>query len=238
MTFEYPDSETPPRLTDPRELLIQQYREVPGIRALVNALSVGLRDLDEVYHDLLLRRWIDTAEGETLDIIGRIVGIDRPFAEIDPDEVFTFDNPSGTGLGFSGVDRPDVGGIFIGLGFFGADLIDDIRFRVLIRAQIIRNTTRATIDDIVEYTQFLFGGNATVIESVGFVDVTIDRPLTRFEARILDETIPVAAGIGLRIRAFALGDEPFGFAGNTGNSGFGGVSEPQDGSGFVGLIQE
>ena len=238
MTFEYPDSETPPRLTDPRELLIQQYREVPGIRALVNALSVGLRGLDEVYRDLLLRRWIDTAEGETLDIIGRIVGIDRPFAEIDPDEVFTFDNPSGTGLGFSGADRPDVGGIFIGLGFFGTALIDDIRFRVLIRAQIIRNTTRGTIDDIVEYTQFLFGGNATVIESVGFVDVTIDRPLTRFEARILDETIPVAAGVGLRIRAFALDDEPFGFAGNTQNSGFGGASEPQVGSGFVGLIQE
>ena len=52
---------------------------------------------------------------------------------------------------------------------------------------------------------------------------------------LIESTFKPAAGIKVRLRGFSIGERPFGFVGAN-NSGFGGIGQPQDGSGFIRLF--
>lgn len=54
--------------------LTQQFREGASVPALVRALSGGYQQLEDVLWDIRLRRAVGAAEGEQLDVLGRIVG--------------------------------------------------------------------------------------------------------------------------------------------------------------------
>ncbi|MFC3227322.1 DUF2612 domain-containing protein [Marinibaculum pumilum] len=224
-----------PRTAQALGLLITQYRRSPRALALIGAFAAELDGVDATAVDLLTKRALDTAEGAQLDVIGKIVDLSRPFFDPDPDLVFTFDGPAG--LGFSSLDRPDLGGYFRGLALTGGDLVTDEIYRGRLRAKIIRNTTNAGINEITRYLLFLFPHDMTVLEGIGFVSVSIHAPLTLTEQALVRTTVPLAAGVRLIYAAFALGPNPFGFAGSQGlNTGFGSVEAPQDGSGFVKTI--
>lgn len=57
--------------------LPQQFRDKPKIVALVTALANSKQSLEDALIDLLLLRYIDTATGTQLDVIGRVVGQPR-----------------------------------------------------------------------------------------------------------------------------------------------------------------
>lgn len=217
-------------------LLIEQYRSSGRLNALLLAPLNQADAIEDVAQQLRDRLHIDLAEGENLDVIGRVVVQPRPFAPEDPEDVFTFENPLDIGLGFSGIGRDDVGGRWIGLGIVEGDLLDDIRYRRLLRAKIIRNTTSCTLDDMSAYVNFVLNADSTIISGIGFVDVAINRPLSLYDRRLIEETFPLPAGVRLRIKAFSIAANPFGFAGKSSNTGFGGISVPQQGGGFVGLF--
>lgn len=63
--------------------LAQQYREKPYIRSLIKILARQCADLETAYQQLLLLRSLDTAVGEQLDVIGRIVRESRNGAPDD-----------------------------------------------------------------------------------------------------------------------------------------------------------
>jgi hypothetical protein len=218
--------------------LAYQYQTAERFRAYVRAL---IDEYDSIYAALLsleTRLDIDASEGVQLDLIGEMVGQPRPegigsvFLEFPPEEAFSF--AGGVGLGFSGVGRPDVGGRFVGLAAAGRMIDDD--YRVLLRAAIFRNYSDCTVESMGQYSLFVFGTRATIISGVGYVDITIQKPLRGWERRLVEETFPVAAGIRLRLKSFALAENPFSFSGNADGTGFGGVGEPQVGGGFVGLF--
>lgn len=57
--------------------IIEQFKSKPLLLGLICSLITPLQELEFVYSDLWNKRWIDTAEGNQLEIIGEIVGLER-----------------------------------------------------------------------------------------------------------------------------------------------------------------
>lgn len=64
--------------------LPQQFRDKPKVVSLVTALARSKQSLEDALIDLLLLRYIDTATGPQLDVIGRIVG--QPRLQLSDDD--------------------------------------------------------------------------------------------------------------------------------------------------------
>lgn len=93
---------------------------------------------------------IDTAVGAQLDVIGRIVVIDRGFESFvvfDPDTYF---GGSGDACQFGGIDSQ-----FESTGSVLSQEVSDAIFRVLIRAKIAKNNNDATLDGIASALSFI-----------------------------------------------------------------------------------
>ena len=221
--------------------LINQYADSPKLKALIDALvDTPAAEVKAAMGSLYRRLNIDLMSGVQLDRIGYIVGQERPdsfspiFVGSDPDTAFTFlDGSNDPDKGFSGVERKDVGGQFVGLE--PEQQMLDPAYRTLLKAAIYRNTAGATIPEIEEYSKLVLGVAANVINGLTFIDVQFQRPLSTQERAIIEATLKPAAGIRIRFLSFSRGERPFGFAGGD-NSGFGGVGVEQDGSGFVRLF--
>lgn len=177
------------------DLLLNQYKQSPKLLALIKALiEVGTDDLLISIESLRDRIDIDNASGIQLDLIGSILGQDRP------------------------------------------NLMIDSEYRVLLKARIFLNTSGASIPEIEKYSQLVLGESAQVLNGFTSIDLTFFRPLTAVEQTIVTETLTAAAGIKIRFLSYSLGPNPFGFFGNPNNSGFGGLSFPPEGDGFVALL--
>lgn len=79
-SFPFGDPPLPPHnlatVTDALDRLIQQYK-TPKTEALVGAVATPAQDLEDALNQLLTQRWITTAIGAQLDVLGAIVGQPR-----------------------------------------------------------------------------------------------------------------------------------------------------------------
>lgn len=178
------------------------------MRGLMLALTVEYCNMEEVMADLQTRLDIDLSRGLQLDLIGEIVGQPRPLSiAIDPDEVFGFDPlaeddlgfPSGIppDFGWSGVTRPDRGGVWTGVdGLFVGRMID-ADYRTLLRARIFANQADGTVDSIARFLNYALGTTDSNVtnDTVGQVDLVISRHISSVEETIILSLVPVAAGI-------------------------------------------
>lgn len=65
--------------------LIEQYKEKPKIEGLLEAIVKPLQDLEDLFLALGTERWIDSAIGAQLDVVGKIVGAQREVGQNDDD---------------------------------------------------------------------------------------------------------------------------------------------------------
>jgi len=65
--------------------LFEQYKNSPNIRGIIESIVTGLQEGEATYFDLRDNRTLDNAIGETLDLIGSIVGVERIAGEDDED---------------------------------------------------------------------------------------------------------------------------------------------------------
>lgn len=224
------------RVQQARDLLIQQYKNSPNLGGFIDAHTVQLQYVEEETDALMNERSLDTAVGVNLDIIGRIVVMDRPYSDPDPEDIFTFDNPSSIGKGYTDVDKSQIGGWWIGLDPIDNQLYNDELYRFILRAKIIYNNTKATLEDMYNYSQFVFGVEGVILERVGAVDVNIARPIGKQERQIIEATFPLAAGIRLGDLSYSYEEGAFGFTGNDLNGGFGDATDSDVGGVFSTLI--
>jgi hypothetical protein len=212
--------------------LIDQYQSSPVLKSFLEATIFDKYPaLNEVLSDLKNRLNIDLMFGIHLDEIGKIVGQPRPPNFEGVETAFAFlistNDPS---KGFSEVGREDVGGEFRGLE--DNPLMNDIQYRRLLKAIIFKNNTSCTVPDLKKFGEMVLGSKIQIFSGVGYIDVVFETPLSISAKMLIKEVFSPAAGIRVRYKSFALGSRPFGFVGSN-NSGFGGIGEPQDGSGFV-----
>lgn len=180
------------------ERLLDQYQDSPNVINFIDAFT-DVTDLESAFNALQNRLSIDLMEGVNLDRIGFIVGQPRPYISTDDDESFAFDGAGG--LGFNeGVWRsssyqPNVG-----------NPVSDVEYRQFLKAAILRNYSNGSMPDIVRFIDLALGkqpivlnrlGELGVVNGVGFIQLNFSGRLTTFEAKLLRENLPVAAGIGI-----------------------------------------
>lgn len=57
--------------------LASQFKESPQLISYIKCLLIEANTLESVFSDLITKRWIDTATGQNLDVLGTIVGQKR-----------------------------------------------------------------------------------------------------------------------------------------------------------------
>lgn len=180
--------------------LATQFKEAVNLIAYLKALVSESDVLEQVFCDLIEKRTIDTATKVNLDIIGSIVGQSRVFIDAEIFHYFGF-APHPQSNSFGDLDDPGVGGRWrkIGESTTGIRYLTDEEYRLFIRARILRNYTRSTIQDIVTSIRFIFDDIFVVLRQQGIAAYTLSfgRPLTLNEKAILQYTdiVPETAGV-------------------------------------------
>ena len=219
--------------------LATQFRDSTNLINYIKALLSEADTLEQVFQDILNKRWIDTAEGVQLDILGSIVGQPRILVDSVLLSYFGFDPDPGASS-FGTIADPSIGGRFRGADepTTGNRELTDGEYRVFIRARIIKNSIIPTVPATISFFKFLFD-----IEQVIIVDsnmqytVQLGKALTANEKVFLLNTdlVPKVAAVGVGYQEFDP-DSQFGFIGISASKGFGSVSDSSIGGKFSSTI--
>lgn len=170
-----------------RERNTEEFKDKTVIDKYLQLMTMPLQEAHEQIKKMLVVRDIDVAVGLQLDVIGRIVGINRLLNSFDLYEYFGFEGELNADT-FGSVSNEE-GGFFKSLNSaIGGDfLLSDEAYRFFIKAQVIKNSTASTPDQLLDFMSFLFGADTKVYYRGGGATMTIlfGRELDSFERNIL-----------------------------------------------------
>ena len=196
----------------------------PVFDAFLQLLTVEMQTLQRTFQDLMQLRSLDTATGEQLDVIGRIVGQDRVLLSADLYEFFGFQGALKAGS-YGNLTDSTIGAKWWSLGkpLGGNVQLDDDTYRTFIRAKILKNTTASTSEDFIKAINLIFGTESTLaIEDTSTEPATVmvlfNRHLSDFEKALLyyvddsggypSRLIPKTVGVRLIFGEYTRTDEP------------------------------
>ena len=145
--------------------------------------------LDQVYGSY----GVDTATGEMLDVIGRIVGVRRPILRAAEFDVFGYDgNDSYTNYNIAP---------YIGDGAQIDSPLNNDLYRKLIKAKIARNISDGTADSIIQLVEFIVGVKVTALIDNGdkSFDIGIASPLDNTTMYLIENFDLIPRPQGTRI---------------------------------------
>lgn len=207
----------------------------------------GKIELQEVFRQLMQERSLDTAVGAQLDIIGEIVGQPRElidtalltyFAYLGYPDAESYGDLNDSGLGgyYRGVNEP----------LAGNTLLNDEQYRLFIKAKIIKNSTNATPNQLLDFIKFVFGSSQNQLTEEGDASYTllIGKELSTFEKTMLtyvsyssgypSRFVPKPIGVRVNYGTYVAG-EAFAFQGVPGAKGYGDLDLLPDGTFGYGL---
>lgn len=220
--------------------LATQFKESSNLINYIRALLIESNNIEEVFCDLLEKRWIDTAEGVNLDIVGSIVGQSREFIDAEIFDYFGFaDNPQAQSFG--SVADASLGGRFkfVDEATTGIRQLTDDEYRLFIKARISRNRTSSTPEDIISQILYIFNSPLVLfVDGDTKYEISIGRKLGLNEKSILLDTniVPKTAGVQASYVTEFDSNNFFGFQGVPNSLGFGSVSNPSQGGKLGNLI--
>ena len=235
-------------LEEARDRITEQFKAKDLIDRYLQLLINQQQELEQVFKDLIQLRGIDTAFGEQLDVIGRIVGQPRELLDTSLLSYFAFDGyPDAQPYG--DLNDTSVGGFYYSYGdpLTGNTLLNDEQYRMFIKAKIIKNTTRATPEEFLNFISFVFGININNVVSEGNAEFTIlvGKELNSFERLLLTYVSTyngysapfVPKPVGVRINYGQFNSENyFGFQGSPNAKGYGDLSDPLVGGKYATLF--
>ena len=199
----------------------EQFKDKVVFNKYLELLLTGSIDVLAVIKDLMQLRSIDTAVGEQLDVIGRIVGQDRVLYGADTIKYFGFDGATLAGT-FGTSYNSRVGGYWYSFGkpTGGNITLDDPQYKLFIKAKIKKNTTDASAESVMDFLTFVFGVRCTLLESsAAKAKIRINRKLSDFERSLVEFQavdgsyfVPRPLGVGLEVEE-PLTDGSLGFLG-------------------------
>lgn len=223
-----------------KEEVATEYREARNLLAYVQALLNDHNTLDSLLILISDRLNIDTQTGVNLERIGEIVGQPRTTIEASSIAFFGF-APHPQAKGFGDPNNPAVGGRFRAPGepLTGNKELNDIEYRIFIRAKIFKNHARSTPDELITFLRLIFGADTPIYlqnarPRPGHARIAFGRRLTLNEQYLLTGTdiLPTTTGVTYHIRDFS--GLAFGFNGaNSPVGGFGDPAVPGSGAPFA-----
>ncbi len=142
-----------------------QYRDKPKIRQWFNITPTLGAELETAFNDVAHSYDIDDAEGEQLNVIGRIVGIDRSFESQISFEVTTQYGGTNNASTWGGL-----GAQYQTTGRTISGEVSDAIFKTLIKAKIAKNNSPATLDGVCEALRYIT--NVDIIRVIDNEDMT------------------------------------------------------------------
>ena len=205
-------------ITEALDRLPMQFNESVNLKSIITSIVSDIEDEDAAFTDLLNNRYIDTATGVQLDLIGEIVGVSRP-ADIDLTGFFGFEGDL-TALGWGLVADPTVGGRWRLLTDSPTSVSDDL-YRRVIKVKASINSTAMTAPQTVESIAFALNAKVKYIQSpdTSFYPVYEVQKIMDESDREIIKTFPVLIAGSEPIYSQALPDF-FGFEGDDDALGF------------------
>ena len=207
-----------------RELLIIQYSDRPKAVAEIDLLMGSWSKTFDFFNAFFEEFDLDSANGDRLDKIGKLVGVNRVVPEGLAKKYFGFSgNPNavtfGAGPFFSIIN--DSG--------FTSTQLNDTQFRFFIRAKISKNISSAYMvnDDrqsLQQAVQFLFKNQAYLTDNKDMtLTLYVDESFPPEDLTLLQalDLIPTPQGVGIKNIVSYSTDNTFGFANNPNAVGFG-----------------
>lgn len=185
----------------------------------VRAFYPPINTLDKALSDLYTLRWLETAEGEQLDGIGSIVGLNREVPNSVYYPFFGFiTQPSGRAFNTYRIRHDNEP-------YETSSFLDDYDYRIAINAKIALNNGHGTAEDIMAYCDYRLKVTKTAIFDIGNANANMyinDLLLvqTDYRAAIVDQIIPRAGGVKIFPYVFDA-TKVFGFANYPAYFGFG-----------------
>lgn len=170
--------------------IYSQYRDKPKAVAWYNIVPSLAGQIADVYEQVRTSYDIDSANTAELDVIGRIVGVDRSF------ESFVVFNPD-TRYGVSRYGA--VGARYNSRGSVLSNDVSNAIFRVLIRAKIAKNNSDATLDGTVKALSYITSSSPIQVidnEDMTF-SVSFGKPLNEIERFVFNtfDVVPRPQGV-------------------------------------------
>lgn len=159
------------------------------LEPIVELQSVLFRSLDV---DL------DTAKGYKLDLIGRIVGAPAVIPEAIPQPFFGYEGQE-MSEGFGELDDPEAGGHWLEMGQKSNTdwILQSDDYRISINAQIAKNSSNCTPDEIIRVVQIVLGEAVSFkyIERPMVIVIAPREPVLRAQRELLKAMVPIPAGV-------------------------------------------
>jgi len=159
----YEGEETPFQENDylgqAKELTTTQFKERDVFNRYLQLLIQGRVELQLVMKDLIQKRSLDFAEGEQLDVIGRILGQPRQLFDSVIIRHFGFQGATGASPYKEVADTERTFGPWKGVkdSLLGIRNLTDKEYRRLLKLTILKNTTQANITSFNDGVRLLFG---------------------------------------------------------------------------------
>lgn len=174
-----------------------QYRNKPKAVKWYRITPEMAGQFEIIYNSIRLSYDIDKATGDQLDVLGRIVVIDRSYeAQI----VFDGTQWGGSDAQFGGDDSM----FSAASGITNAEVSDSI-FRKLIKAKIAKNNSDATIDGIISALEFITDDTKIKVidaEDMSF-SIEFGMALTEIDKMLLTQFSIVPKPQGVRFTGFS-----------------------------------
>jgi len=200
--------------------------------------SLSIQDTLSSIDDI---KYIDRATGVQLDNIGEIVGQPRLLIDADLIAFFGFQGLS-ISRSYGDLNDPSKGGRYKSYGesSTGNILLSDTEYRLFIKAKIIRNTTVATTEDVIESVKFLFSADKVHLiegENPASYSVSVGKLLSQQEKNLIKYAYQegvkrtlIVKPAGVNVDNYREFDPEsfFAFQGVSGAKGYGDIKEIAD----------
>jgi len=202
-----------------------QYYESTKFIAFLRAILAYNDTLEKTLDDVSKITDIDTATGVNLDVIGYIVGISRIIPSSLALSFFGFSDSVPVGIVFGEDGDLSKGARFReeGESSTASTVLNDIEYRQLIRAKIIKNHSKGTGEDLIAGLRYLFGTDTIIIDDnldMTF-DIAIGRNLTFAEKALLNlDILPRPMGVRINQKETFVINNHFGFSDQAGALSF------------------
>jgi hypothetical protein len=181
--------------------LATEYRESANLILYIKALLSEANTLEDVFQNIITKRWLVNATDAQLDVLGIIVGQPRVIINSSTVAYFGFaDNI--IAFSFGSVSDPALGGRFRSIGeeTTGSRRATNDEYKLFIKARIIKNYISPNTDDVIRFFKFLFDvDNVFIVDGDMEYTVTIGRVLTINEKLFLStaDLIPKVMGVSV-----------------------------------------
>lgn len=190
--------------------IIQQFRESPKFNAFISGLMALSNDVEACLQQMQYLADIDMMSGANLDVIGIIVGVSRIVPDVVELSWFGFEDTGTWATVFGEEGIPNIGSRFFEEGetIFSTTLLQDVEYRLILKARIVKNNSACTPEDIISGMRYIFGVpdiKYSDINTPGYTgpkmsfSLSVGRPIFAFEQAIITvlDILPRPAGCNI-----------------------------------------